>query len=597
MKTKYTLWLLCFFTLNCFKVDGQDVNVYQVPPVSSITLGLEMPASIDGLTDASIARLGEKMTEILTNNGVASDDPNQAFIITPKFDILGVQESSGTMKKIVTANCTLTLFVKQPGTNIIYASSVPKQIQGGGFTKEAAVAQAVNQIRPENGAFTAFIEKAKVKIVAYYQQQCQQFIAKAGREIAQGHYDDARNILLPIPLETGDCYETAQQKIAEIFTKQYGSLDNATDYLQKQLTINPGSGIFSKLLGRVKSLIEKRNDHDNTPPEIDIISPKVTRGQTVEADVDENATIEVSGTAKDPSGVASVMVNGTPARYLSDDGFFKANISKDATTIIIQATDKKGNTGSATFQITVKNEPQASVSNDVIQPISDNERFYAIFIANTDYSGDKWPHLNTPVVEARSIIKVLEDKYNFDPANVDSLFNKSRIEILKAVSEKLKSLGENDNLVLYYGGHGYFVQATNMAYWVPINADNEFDYISNTDISNLLSGCNAKHILVMADACFSGAMRGGLETVSKYEYKFKSRQLLTSGSIEPVPGKSSYVPMVLSVFNSNNQKYLSARDLYLAIAPGIRNQANTDPVLRDLKVPGSEGGEFYFRKK
>ncbi|MEO6497611.1 MAG: caspase family protein, partial [Mucilaginibacter sp.] len=189
------------------------------------------------------------------------------------------------------------------------------------------------------------------------------------------------------------------------------------------------------------------------------------------------------------------------------------------------------------------------------------------------------------------------DKYNFDPANIDTVFNKSRKDILVAVSNKLQKLSPKDNLVLFYGGHGYFVESANMAYWVPLNAETEFEYISNTDINNLLSGCEARHILVMADACFSGAMRGGESVPAKYEYKTKSRQLLTSGGTEPVPGVSVYVKTLLEQLDMNEDKYISARDLQTRIYPGIKNAGKTECTLTPLQVSGSQGGQFYFKKK
>jgi hypothetical protein len=587
---KYWGLVLCLLLFAIKHVNAQDATD---DSSSVMTLALNMPPGIEGLTDASVHQMENKIIAILTSNNLASDSKDKAFIIYPKFDINSVETTNATMQKIYVANCTFSLYIKQSGTNTIF-STYTKTIAGTGFDREAAIANAVNQIKPDDTHYNQFIDRAKAKIIAYYQQNCQQFITKAASEISMRHYEAANNILSAIPPGTGACYDEAQKEMAVIFEKQYGSLDKAVSYYQKQVTVDPGSSIFNKMLGRAKKLVDKRNDEDKTPPDIELLTPKATRGQGVEADVTPQKKIYVSGTAKSLSGIASVTVNGQQVPDVTPDGFFQANIDKDATDIIVAATDKKGINSSVTFHISGKVE--AKVNPDDIAPISDNETFHAIFIANTDYTGNKWPALKTTIPEARNIIKMLEDKYNFNPANVDTVFNKSRNEILTIVKDRLDKLTDNDNLVLFYGGHGYFVESTNMAYWVPINADSEFDYISNTDITNLLNGCEARHILVMADACFSGAMRGGLDAPAKYEYKFKSRQLLTSGGTEPVPGKSAYVAMILETMNNNQDKYLSARELYTRIFKGIMDQTNTEPTIRDLKVSGSEGGQFYFRK-
>jgi len=561
---------------------------------ASMTLGVVVPTTMAGLSDASVSQLANKLADIVTNNGFATDSSAQVFTISPKFDIVSVDKTSAEMQNFFIAKCTLNLFVKQTSNSIVYAQkAIP--LKGIGNTKELAIANAVAQISPDDGVYQQFLNNAKEKIAAYYQQNCQQFLTRAQREIALGHYNEANKILSDIPPEAGSCYDDAQQKTADIFEKQYGSLDKAVVRLQQQATIDPASSIFSKLLSKAKNLLQKRNAADKTPPEIELTTPKTTRGQGIEADVTPEKQIFVSGTAHDPSGISSVTVNGQAVTSLSEDGFFQTNIDAGVNDIIVVATDKKGNSAPVTFHIASKIESKPAQSASDIAPIIDNERYHAIFIANTVYSGT-WDPLPTTISEAKSVMDVFEKSYGFSPADVDTLFNKSRKEILTAVSQRLANLTPNDNLIIFYGGHGYYTASTNTAYWVPSNATSEFDYISNADITHLLSDCPAKHILIMADACFSGAMRGGMEVPEKYEYKLMSRQLLTSGGIERVPGKSAYVPMVLAALNANTDKYLSANELYLVIHSGIKDQGHTDAQLKNLEVTGSQGGQFYFRK-
>jgi hypothetical protein len=562
------------------------------PAASNITLAVIVPQTITGLSSESVTLLGNKLAVIVTNNGLATTDQGAKFVITPTASVTSIAQTSGGMRKFWVANVSLSIFIKQ-GANGVVFSNYSRTIQGTGDTKEEAVASAITGISVDDAAYGRFIDQAKQKIGAWYAQNCNQYMMKAQAEIAQKHYDAAKAILDEIPLEAGQCYTDAQKKIGDIYAIQYGSLENAAVALQQKVTINPDDAATKQKLDDVKKVIDARNDADKTPPVIALITPKVTRGQGVEADVKANL-IYVSGTASDPSGIASVSINGQNLEGIRPDGFFQAKINGDVSDIAIQATDKKNNVASQTFHIASKTEEKITPAD--IQPLSDNERFHAIFIANSNYGGGKWPALNTTVGEARNIRKLLIDKYGFNSENVDTLFNKERKDVLEAVKAKMDKLTDNDNLILFYGGHGYFVESTNMAYWVPLNAETEFDYISNTDITNLMKSCQARHILIMADACFSGAMRGGLDAPSKYEYKFKSRQLLTSGGSEPVPGKSAYVQMILETLNTNQDKYVSARELYTRIAKGIMDQTRTEPTLRDMNVEGSQGGQFYFRR-
>ena len=588
---KISLLLTCLLLLNTKLCKAQDSTPSS--DLSGITLAVIMPASIDGLDNNSVSLMGNKIVNILTNEGVASGDENKNFTLNPTFQIGSVTTTAGTLKKLYIANCTFGMFIKQGSTKLIFAS-YSKLIQGTGFTKEEAVQSAVTSISNDEAGISKFIDRGKQKIGAYYQENCQQFMLNADHEIAKTHYDAAKAILEGIPHEAGDCYLNAQKKIGDIFTSQFGSLEKATTYFQAKAVVNPDDEGIKKKLEETKKIAELRSADDKTPPVIALLTPKVSRGQGVEADVKADQ-IYVSGIATDPSGIALVSVNGQVLEGVRPDGFFQANVNSTATDITIQATDKKGNAGSEVFHIASKVQETAT-KPDEIKPLSDDEKFHAIFLANSSYSGGSWPALNTTVGEAKQLRQLFIDKYNFAPENIDTVFNKNKIDMLTAISNVMAKLGDNDNLIIFYGGHGYFTEATNIAYWVPIGAERDFEYISNTEITNLIANCQAKHILIMADACFSGAMRGGLSSPSKYEYKFKSRQLLTSGGTEPVPGKSAYVQMVLEALKNNEDKYVSARELYARIAKGIMDQTKTEPTIRDLNVVGSMGGQFYFRK-
>lgn len=590
MRVPVKIFGLAIAMLVACHVRAQDATA---PQASSITLGVVMPAAITGLTDESVSLMGNKIALMVTNNnGIATTDKGQTFIITPTFSILNTQTTSGTLQKLTIVNCTFSLFIKQTSTGLVFAN-VNKNISGSGYTKEEAIAGAVSSINADDDVYSKFIDRAKAKIGAYINQNCNTYMMSAQREIAQKHYDAAQKILDGIPAEAGDCYITAQKKIGDIFAAQFGGLDKAVIFYQAQATVHPDDQAVQQKLEQTKRLVEVRAADDKTPPEITLLTPKVTRGQGVEADV-KAGQIYVSGNATDASGIASVTINGQALESVRPDGFFQANVNSGISDIAISATDKKGNVASQNFHIASKTEEK--VTPDEIKPLSDDERFHAIFLANADYTGGKWPALKTTVPEARSVRQLLIDKYGFAPENIDTVFNKNKVEMLTAIANKMAKLGDNDNLIIFYGGHGYFTEATNMAYWVPLNTGSEFEYISNTEITNLIANCQARHILIMADACFSGAMRGGLNAPSKYEYKFKSRQLLTSGGTEPVPGKSAYVQMVLEALKTNEDKYVSARDLYTRIAKGIIDQTKTEPTLRDLNVAGAQGGQFYFRK-
>ncbi len=117
-------------------------------------------------------------------------------------------------------------------------------------------------------------------------------------------------------------------------------------------------------------------------------------------------------------------------------------------------------------------------------------------------------------------------------------------------------------------------------------------------LDEIITGCNAKHILMISDACYGAAMRGGDDEANalpkKMEYIYKSRQMLTSGGLEKVPGESVFINMVMKSLELNKEKFLSAKLLYNLIFSGVKNQTDKEPELNLFGKEGNQGGQFYF---
>jgi hypothetical protein len=105
---------------------------------------------------------------------------------------------------------------------------------------------------------------------------------------------------------------------------------------------------------------------------------------------------------------------------------------------------------------------------------------------------------------------------------------------------------------------------------------------------------------MISDACYGGAMRSGADDEHalppKMEYTFKSRQMLTSGGLEKVPGESVFINMVMKSLEVNKEKFLSAKLLYNLIFSGVKNQTDKEPELNLFGKDGNQGGQFYFIK-
>jgi ankyrin repeat protein len=234
-------------------------------------------------------------------------------------------------------------------------------------------------------------------------------------------------------------------------------------------------------------------------------------------------------------------------------------------------------------------------------------RYHALVIGNNAYT-DMSP-LKTAVNDATAVAELLQTLYGF---TVTLLTNTTRDEIITALDQLRATLTEQDNLLIYYAGHGVLDTSEERGYWLPINAkqDSRIQWISNTTITDALKAMAAKHILVVADSCYSGTLIRGIDVVhppsgserDTYVARIaqkRSRTVLTSGGLEPVSdsggGKehSVFAKAFLTALQENRD-VLDGQQLFnLVRRPVILNAAQT-PEYTDIRYAGHEGGDFLF---
>lgn len=243
-------------------------------------------------------------------------------------------------------------------------------------------------------------------------------------------------------------------------------------------------------------------------------------------------------------------------------------------------------------------------------------RYYALIIGNRQYQS--LSNLDTPWNDARELGRILKNMYGFQ---VELLLDADRFSIMKAINDLHDKLGPNDNLLLYYAGHGNLIDVgdRNTGYWLPVNPDpppNDAFWVPNEYITNHLGRLQAKRVLVVADSCYGGLLSnspghlffGNTAKTNKLEYiryklPRKSRLLLSSGGDKPVidsggQGHSVFARELIETLRGNTA-ILSAPDLFAAIKQPVvaRAQANEflqEPVYKSIKGAGHEVGDFFF---
>jgi len=235
--------------------------------------------------------------------------------------------------------------------------------------------------------------------------------------------------------------------------------------------------------------------------------------------------------------------------------------------------------------------------------------YYAIIIGIDNYKDPKIADLNTAVHDASEISKIFKSRYGF--SEITFLINEdaSRYNIDRLFRKKIAKLNSDDNLLIYFSGHGDIDRQLGGGWWIPVDAKAGIPstYIDNTLIQKYIKSFQAKHVLLISDSCYSGTLFGETRNVSPIItnqfymdlYNVKSRWGMTSGNITPVSdigtnGHSVFAYQLIKLLKINTKPYITPREIYTKIGPIIRNNSDQMPVCSPIINTGDQGGEFVF---
>ncbi len=351
---------------------------------------------------------------------------------------------------------------------------------------------------------------------------------------------------------------------------------------------------------------------------IDILDPPLTRSASqVLSDRDTDQRLIV-GKVSGPAKLVSLSLNGQLLET-SDQGVFKhaVPIDKQRTHVEIVAVDVNGNRDKRDFWLVLPPDDVASAPpGGAVDSGSDFGRYHALVIGINDYA--HYRNLETAVTDAQAVNKILKQQYGF---STRLLMNPTRYEILKTLSELRKELTEKDNLLIYYAGHGEYDRLNMRGHWLPADAepDTPANWISTVDITDAINRMSAKHIMIVADSCYSGAMNRaatsdldpGMSEDARNRWlqvmaANRARIVLTSGGLEPVldggsGGHSVFASAFIEALEANDS-VLDGGRLFQQVREQVTRRANElgldqVPEYAALKGSNHEFGDFLFVAK
>ncbi len=245
----------------------------------------------------------------------------------------------------------------------------------------------------------------------------------------------------------------------------------------------------------------------------------------------------------------------------------------------------------------------AGRSSDV--PSVDFGRYHALVIGINAYR--HLPRLDTAIGDAKAVGELLKNEYGFE---VKLLADATRADIVDVLDDYRAKLQTEDNLVIYYAGHGWLDAEADKGFWLPVDAKeaSRTQWVSNDTVRDALRALKAKHVLVIADSCFSGTLTRGLPTQPKRDRDYlkrmssrKARQVLASGGLEPVAdsggsGHSPFANALLSVLKANTG-VIDGTSLFADLRRPVAVNSDQTPQFADIRQAGHQGGDFLFVRR
>jgi hypothetical protein len=335
---------------------------------------------------------------------------------------------------------------------------------------------------------------------------------------------------------------------------------------------------------------------DEVPPVIIIMSPDFKTGEPV---ISHEENITVIGQVTDESEIKTLFVNGISTELAKDNVFVsKMTLKEGSNEIAVIAIDQYNNVTESKQNINFYPEI-------VFRTLNGKGSYYALLIGIDKYTDPAIPDLDNPINDATRLQNILVSKYTFQEDQIKLLKNPGSEELIIALDELAHKITPDDNLLIFYAGHGWFDEKANIGYWLPSDAKqvNKAAWFRNSTLCDYLREIDSKHTLLIADACFGGSIfktRAAFPDATKAVnmlYELRSRKAMTSGTLTEVPDRSSFVKYLLDRLNENTEKYLTSEQLFSSFRMAVINNSDVVPQYGEIYNVGDEGGDFVFIRK
>lgn len=183
-----------------------------------ITLASYIPAQVDNLPIAARNMLANKLSQIVTQNGMSGSSYNERFIITANIVTL-TKDVTPTAPPMQSYTIDLTLYIGD-GIEGTKFSSYSTTLLGVGENETKAYISALKNFKTNNPNYQEFIDKGKRKIIEYYNSKCDFIIKEAQVSASQNQFEEAIYKLMLVPDVCKECFDKCMDAVAPIYKKK-----------------------------------------------------------------------------------------------------------------------------------------------------------------------------------------------------------------------------------------------------------------------------------------------------------------------------------------------------------------------------------------
>ena len=183
-----------------------------------ITLAAYGPQQTDKMSDAARNMLTNKLSQIVSQNGLGGSALTERFIITANIVTVSKDIVAGA-PPMTALNLDITLYIGDGVEGTKFASKTIS-VKGVGSNETKAYIEGIKMIKTSDPAYAAFLDEGKTKIMKYYNTKCDFIIKEAQSLATQNQQDEAIYRLTTVPDVCKECFDKCIAAVAPIYKQK-----------------------------------------------------------------------------------------------------------------------------------------------------------------------------------------------------------------------------------------------------------------------------------------------------------------------------------------------------------------------------------------